>query len=64
MVGSVPGLPAALIWKRSARLLALAHKWEGMVRRGEVKDYAEIASATFLCRTIPGIAPGFEAEGE
>ena len=28
---------------RIARLLALAHKWEGMVRRGEVKDYAEIA---------------------
>ena len=25
-----------------ARLLALAHKWEGMVRRGEA-DYAEIA---------------------
>ena len=28
---------------RIARLLALAHKWEGMVQRGEVKDYAEIA---------------------
>ena len=28
---------------RMARLLPLAHKWEGMVRRGEVKDYAEIA---------------------
>ena len=28
---------------RIARLLALAHKWEGMVRRGEVKDHAEIA---------------------
>ena len=26
-----------------ARLLALTHKWEGMVRQGEVKDYAEIA---------------------
>lgn len=28
---------------RIARLLAFAHKWEGMVRRGEVKDYAEMA---------------------
>jgi hypothetical protein len=27
---------------RIARLLALAHKWEGMVRRGET-DYAELA---------------------
>ena len=32
--GSVP---------RIARLLALANKWERMVRRGQVKDYAEIA---------------------
>ena len=28
---------------RIARLLALAHKWERMVRRGEVESYAEIA---------------------
>ena len=28
---------------RIARLLALAYKWEGMVRRGEVKDFTEIA---------------------
>ena len=27
---------------RMARLLALAHKWEGMVRRGEA-DYTELA---------------------
>jgi len=27
---------------RIARLLALSHKWEGMVRRGET-DYAELA---------------------
>ena len=35
---------------RIARLLALAHKWEGMVRRGEIKDYAEIARLTGLTR--------------
>ena len=35
---------------RIARLLALAHKWEGMVRRGEVKDYAEIARLMRLSR--------------
>ena len=35
---------------RIARLLALAHKWEGMVRRGEVKDYAEIARRMGLSR--------------
>ena len=34
----------------AARLLALAHKWEGMVRRGEVKGYAEIATFTSLTR--------------
>ena len=28
---------------RIARLLTLAHKWEGMVRRAEAKDYTEIA---------------------
>ena len=33
---------------RIARLLALAHKWEGMVRRGEVEDYAEIARTSDL----------------
>ena len=31
-------------------LLALAHKWEGMVRRGEVKDYGEIARLHRLSR--------------
>ena len=35
---------------RVARLLALAHKWEDMVRRGEVKDYAEIAKLMGLSR--------------
>ena len=35
---------------RIARLLALAHKWEGMVRRGEVKNYAEIARLMALSR--------------
>ena len=35
---------------RIARLLTLAHKWEGMVRRGEVKDYAEIARLMGLSR--------------
>ena len=35
---------------RIARLLALAHKWEGMVRRGETGSYAEIAGVTSLSR--------------
>ncbi len=35
---------------RIARLLALAHKWEGMVRRGDIKNYAEIASRYGLSR--------------
>jgi len=35
---------------RVARLLALAHKWEGMVRRGEVNGYAEIARRMRLTR--------------
>ena len=35
---------------RIARLLALAHKWEGMVRRGEVEDYVEIAERSRLTR--------------
>ena len=39
--GSVP---------RLTRLLALAHKWEGMVRRGEVRDYVEIARLARLTR--------------
>ena len=34
---------------RIARLLALAHKWEGMVRRGET-DYARIAQRHGLSR--------------
>lgn len=35
---------------RIALLLALAHKWEGMVRRGEVKGYAELAGRFNLTR--------------
>ena len=35
---------------RIARLLALAHKWERMVRRGKVRDYAEIARRHGLSR--------------
>ena len=35
---------------RIARLLALAWKWERMVLRGDVKDYAEIASRHGLSR--------------
>ena len=35
---------------RIARLLALAWKWECMVQRGEVKDYAEIARQMGLTR--------------
>ena len=34
---------------RTVRLLALAHKWEGMVRRGEA-DYAELARRHGLSR--------------
>ena len=33
-----------------ARLLALGHKWEGMVQRGEVKNYTEIAHAAGLTK--------------
>ncbi len=33
---------------RIARLLALAHRWEEMVRRGAVEDYAEIARMIHL----------------
>ena len=35
---------------RMARLLALAHKWEAMVRRGEVKGYVELARRHGLSR--------------
>ncbi len=35
---------------RLARLLALAHKWEGLVRRGEVQSYADIARRRGLTR--------------
>ena len=35
---------------RIARLLALAHKWEGMVRHGEVEDYAAIAHVAGVTR--------------
>ena len=35
---------------RAARLLALAHRWEGMVRRGEVAEYVEIARLAGLTR--------------
>ncbi len=35
---------------RIARLLALAHKWEGMVRRGEFGGYIEIARLTGLTK--------------
>jgi hypothetical protein len=47
--GPPPATPAEAV-PRIARLLALAHKWESMVRRGEVKDYAEIARLMELTR--------------
>jgi len=47
--GPAPTVTPDLV-PRIARLLALAHKWEGMVRRGEVKDYAEIARLSGLTR--------------
>ena len=40
---------------RIARLLALAHKWEDMVRRGEVSGYAEIALRCGLSRARVGV---------
>jgi len=51
---------------RIARLLALAHKWEGMVRRGET-DYAELARrhglssarVSQICR-LTLLAPGIQ----
>ena len=46
--GEAPTVQAAV--PRIARLLALGHKWEGMVRRGEVKNYAEIATRMGLSR--------------
>jgi len=45
-----PPSPAPDAVPRIVRLLALAWKWEGMVRRGEVKDYAEIARLMGLSR--------------
>ena len=44
----VPPAPVKDPMPRIARLLALAHKWEGMVRRGEVESYAEMARLTEL----------------
>ena len=35
---------------RIALLLALAHKWETMIRRGEIRDYTQIARPTGLTR--------------
>ena len=43
-----PSTPVKDPVPRIARLLALAHKWEGMVRRGEVESYAEMARLTEL----------------
>lgn len=52
---------------RVARLLALAHKWEGMVRRGEVKEYADIARLFGITRarvcqicSLALLAPGLQ----
>jgi hypothetical protein len=41
MVGRVP---------RVARLLALAHRFEGLIRAGAVADYAEIARLGYVTR--------------
>ncbi len=35
---------------RIARLLALAHKWDAHVRRGEIRDYAAIARANGMTK--------------
>ena len=45
-----PAAPVKDPVPRIARLLTLAHKWEGMVKRGEVQDYAEIARRMGLSR--------------
>ena len=47
--GPVPATSADDV-ARAARMLALAHKWEAIVRRGEVTDYAEIARRHGLSR--------------
>jgi hypothetical protein len=47
--GPLPAPPPESV-PRIARLLALAWKWEGMVRRREVKDSAEVARLTKLTR--------------
>lgn len=52
--GSPPPLPAATDWgptpTRAARLVALAHRIDGLVRSGEFRDLAQVAAAAGLTR--------------
>src|SRR5206468_1851564 len=44
-----PAVPAGRV-PRVARLLALAHRFEGLLRQGAVKDYAELARLGHVTR--------------
>ena len=48
--GEAPAITEAV--PRIARLLALAHKWEGMARRGKFKDLAEFSRVCGLWRGL------------
>ena len=45
-----PKLPASLRIPRITRLMALAIKFQEMVRRGEVRDYADLARLGYVSR--------------
>ena len=44
----VPVIPGAV--PRVARLVALAHRWQGLVERGDVADYADLARLAGVTR--------------
>ncbi len=47
---SKPGTPSALRIPRITRLMALAIKFDEMIRRGEVRDYADLARLGHVSR--------------
>jgi hypothetical protein len=48
--GAAPAAPAPGRVPRVAKLLALAHRFDGLVREGVVKDYAELARLGHVTR--------------